>query len=174
MNPIEVDENNVITDGERRWRAHKLAGLKEIEARMVKVKDQAEKLRRQLVVDIQDEEIPTEERYAAIVKLYKMKSKVGPTLRTDFAKELGITETLIKNAFQYMDFAQEEPETVEKVAPHIIIETASLPKEERKEVLKEFEGTKDKKKDLIRELVKEKKEKVQVKKALEENKGLLN
>jgi hypothetical protein len=98
---------------------------------------------------LQDEEIPTEERYEAIVKLYKMEFKVGPTLtRKDFSKKLGINEKILNNAFSYCKFVEEEPETAKKVAPHIIIETASLPKEERMEVLKEFEGTKDKKKDM--------------------------
>ena len=35
INPIEVDENFVIITGERRWRASKLAGLKEIPARVL-------------------------------------------------------------------------------------------------------------------------------------------
>ena len=35
INPIEVDENFVIITGERRWRASKLAGLKEIPVRIL-------------------------------------------------------------------------------------------------------------------------------------------
>jgi len=166
LNPIEVDEDYVITDGERRWKAHKIAKIKTITCRIVKNKDKTEKLRRQLIFTLQDEEIPTEERYEAIMRLYKMEEKSGP----DFCKELGISDSLFKTAKQYCNFVEEEPEIAKKVSPHIIIETASLPKEERKAVLKEFEGTKDKdkKKDLIRELVKDKKEQIQTKKQLEE------
>lgn len=164
LNPIEVDEDYVITDGERRWRACKVAGIKTISARIVPNKDKTEKLRRQLIFTLQDEEIPTEERYSAIVKLYEMIKKSGP----DFCKELGISESMFKSAKEYCNFVEEEPELAKTVAPHIVIETASLPKEERKEVLKEFEGTKDKKKDLIRELVKEKRQRIEMDKKAQE------
>jgi len=30
LKPIEIDENNIIIDGERRWRASKIAELKEV------------------------------------------------------------------------------------------------------------------------------------------------
>jgi ParB/RepB/Spo0J family partition protein len=166
LNPIEVDENNIITDGERRWRAHKLAKIKTITARVVPNKDKTEKLRRQLIFTLQDEEIPTEERYESIVRLYKMLPL--DQRYKQITKDLGISENLLTIALKYCKFVEEEPETAKKVAPHIIIETASLPKEERMEVLKEFEGTKDKKKDLIRELVKDKREKIQLQKNLEE------
>jgi ParB/RepB/Spo0J family partition protein len=166
LNPIEVDENNIITDGERRWRAHKLAKIKTITARVVPNKDKTEKLRRQLIFTLQDEEIPTEERYESIVRLYKMLPL--DQRYKQITKDLGISENLLTTALKYCKFVEEEPETAKKVAPHIIIETASLPKEERMEVLKEFEGTKDKKKDLIRELVKDKREKIQLQKNLEE------
>lgn len=166
LNPIEVDEDYIITDGERRWRASKLAKLKTIPVRVVKNKDKTEKLRRQLIFTLQDEEIPSEEKYDAIVKLFKC---VVPTQsQREFARMLGISEQLVRQAFQYCKFAIEEPEIAKKVSPHIIIETASLPEKERKEVLKEFEGTKDKKKDLIRELVNVKKKEVADKKIIQE------
>ena len=50
-------------------------------------------------------------------------------------KELGISENLLQSAIKYTNFVEEEPELAKSVAPHIVIETASLPKEERKEVL---------------------------------------
>ena len=37
ITPIDIDEDGMIIDGERRWRAHKIAGLKEIEVRVVKL-----------------------------------------------------------------------------------------------------------------------------------------
>jgi len=87
---------------------------------------------------LQDEEINTDEKYRAVVELYKMESKTNAALvKEQFAKTLGITPTLIRQAFDFCEFAEEEPELAKTVAPHIIIETASLPKEERREVLKE-------------------------------------
>jgi len=87
---------------------------------------------------------------------------------TIIKKDLGINENLLNSAIRYCNFVEEEPEIAKKVSPHIIIETASLPKEERKAVLKEFEGTKDKKKDLIREMVKDKRQQIEERKELEE------
>ena len=168
LNPIEVDEDYVITDGERRWKAHKIAKIKTITARIVKNKDKTEKLRRQLIFTLQDEEIPTEERYEAIVRLYKLVFIIGPITKEEFAKKESIDYNLVISAFRYSNFVEEEPEIAKKVSPHIIIETASLPKEERKAVLKEFEGTKDKKKDLIREMVKDKRQQIEERKELEE------
>lgn len=72
LNPIEVDENNIITDGERRWKAHKLAKIKTIIVRIVPNKDKTEKLRRQLIFTLQDEEIPTEEKEESLVKLWNL------------------------------------------------------------------------------------------------------
>src|SRR3990167_10608417 len=87
LNPIEVDEDYVLTDGERRWRAYKIAGLKTITARVVKTKDKTDKLRRQLIFTLQDEEINTDEKYKAIVELFKMEKSKQPTLNNkDFCK----------------------------------------------------------------------------------------
>lgn len=168
LNPIEVDSDLVITDGERRWRAHKIANIKTITARIVPNKDKTEKLRRQLIFTLQDEETPTEDKYSAIVKLWEEDKAGGPPVKEKWCAQLGIQVRTLDMAMKYCNFVEEEPEIAKSVAPHIIVETASLPKEERKEVLKEFEGTKDKKKDLIRELVREKKQKIQVQKQLEE------
>ena len=73
ITPIDIDEDGIIIDGERRYRAYKLAGLKEIEVRVVKLKkDKVQRLKRQLISDLLDDKIPTEESYEAIVKLWKM------------------------------------------------------------------------------------------------------
>ncbi len=166
ITPIDVDEDYVIIDGERRWKAHKIAGLKTILVRIVKLKkDKKTRLKRQLISDLQDEEIPTGEKYQGIVKLYKMEN---PETRTLFGKELGISAEQVSQALDYVGFSKEEPELSKSVSPHIITETKSLPKEEREEIIKEFKEVKDKKKDLIRELVKGKKEEIKTKKELEE------
>jgi len=91
-----------------------------------------EKLRRQLIFTLQDEEMTTDEKYPAIIKLYRMS---GPDITIEnFCKGLGISRSSFDDAKQYCNFVEEEPELAKSVAPHIIIETASLPKEERKKV----------------------------------------
>ncbi len=140
ITPIDIDEDGIIIDGERRWRAHKLAGLKEIEVRVVKLKkDKVQRLKMQLISDIQNDDVPTGERYEAIVRLWKMMSNSGPELLvSEFAKQLGIAENTVRSALDYCDFAEQEPELAKSVSPHIISETKSLPKEEREEIKKEF------------------------------------
>jgi len=169
ITPIDIDEDYSIIDGERRWRAFKLAKLKTIPVRIVKLKkDKVQRLKRQLISDLQNDDVPTGERYEAIVRLYKL---YGPDITQEkFSKELGISYGMINSALDYCDFAEQEPELAKSVSPHIISETKSLPKEEREEIIKEFKNIpkEDKKKDLIRELVRVKKKEIEDKKELEE------
>jgi len=51
INPIEVDENNVIVTGEIRWRAAKLAGLKTVPCKIISIKKE-DRLLRQLVENL--------------------------------------------------------------------------------------------------------------------------
>ena len=76
-------------------------------ARVVSNKDKTEKLRRQLIFTLQDEEIPTEERYEAIVRLYEL---LGPSNKSDFCRTLGIDNEILNSAFKYSQFLEEEPE----------------------------------------------------------------
>lgn len=165
LNPIEVDENFVITDGERRWRAHKLAKLKTITVRVVSNKDQTEKLRRQLIFTLQDEEIPTDERYKAIVELWKFSQ---PKNKNEFCKDLGIPNSVLTQALDFGEFAEEEPELAKQVSARVIADTKGLPKEERLELIKEFKNIpkEEKKTELMRELVREKKEKLEAEKQI--------
>jgi ParB family transcriptional regulator, chromosome partitioning protein len=166
LNPIEVDENNIITDGERRWRAHKLAKIKIITARVVPNKDKTEKLRRQLIFTLQDEEIPTEERYEAIVRLWEaMKVSKDTLTYEEFCKELGIALITIKRAINYINDKRQNPKAVEGVSAGVWREIRSLPEKEREEVKKELQKVKA---EPIVELVKDKREKIQLQKNLEE------
>lgn len=68
IQPLEVDENNVIVLGECRWRAAKSVGLKRVPIRMVKGLSQEDRLERQLIDDAQRQELSEIERrwaYAA-------------------------------------------------------------------------------------------------------------
>jgi len=59
-------------------------------------------LKRQLISDLQNEELPTSEKYEAIVRLYKMEEKAGPA----FSTELGITETTLRQALDFCEFTK--------------------------------------------------------------------
>jgi len=56
-----------------------------------------------LISDIQDEEIPTDERYNGIVRLWKLESIAAIDLTIPkFSKGLGIDEQIIRSAFVYV------------------------------------------------------------------------
>ena len=102
ITPIDIDEDGIIIDGERRYKAHKLAGLKEIEVRVVKLKkDKVQRLKRQLISDLLDDKIPTEESYEAIVKLWKMvcpNEVYSSAISASFCKEIGLSQRLLRHA----------------------------------------------------------------------------
>ncbi len=51
INAIEIDENNVIITGEQRWRAAKLAGLKEVPCKILKITPEL-RFRRQVIENL--------------------------------------------------------------------------------------------------------------------------
>ena len=73
IDPIEIDNNNMIILGERRWRASKLAGLKEVPVRRFNPKNDTERLERQIDEEMMKEPIPYHEKVEAFKKLAKMK-----------------------------------------------------------------------------------------------------
>lgn len=142
MMPIEIDENNIITFGERRWRAAKKAGLKTIPC-VVKKVSKEEKLERQLIEDATDEALPLKERDKAWKRFWNYVSKrTGPVElphnKKFFANLLGVSEHVVDD---WKDRIQLEEETGQKfkVAPSTISETQGLEKKERLQLLKTAE-----------------------------------
>lgn len=176
INPIDVDEDGIIIDGERRWRAHKLAGLKEIEVRVVKLKqDKVAKLKRQLISDLLDEKCPTEESYEAIVKLYKM---MGDNVSQDtFCKEIGIARITLQRALNYISDKQSDPKAVEGFSAGVWREVRNLPKEEREEIKKELKETDEPFSKIVeqkKEAIKQRKEQEKLEAELEEKRKQMN
>ena len=173
--PIDIDENNLLIDGERRWKAHKLAKLKEIECRIVKIGGNGKvRLRRQLTSDFQDEDVPTEERYEALVKLYDME---GNPTKVVFCKELGIDVITLTRALNYIGDKRKNPEDVEGISAGVWREIRTLPKEEREEIKKELKETNEPFVKIVKqkkEQIKERKEKEKIEKELEETRKELS
>jgi ParB family chromosome partitioning protein len=160
--PIDIDENHYIIEGERRYRAHKLAKLKKISCRIIKLKkDKILRLKRQLISDLQDEKLETEESYEAIVKLYNLEGKPN---QGSFCNSLGIHETTLRRALNWTKDKEENPKSVEGISAGVWREIRNLPEEDREEIKRELKETKEP----FKKLVEEKKEKIQTKKELEE------
>ena len=149
LQPIDIDQNNVITFGERRWRACKKAGLKKVPV-IVRVVDKATKLERQLVEDCTDEAIPIIERDVAWWKLYKLKypkeAKVF-ALRskrqtnkdfklTEFGKLVGRSTVVVSQAFDRLELGKSFSINL---TPSTITETRHLDSKDRLKLLKTAE-----------------------------------
>ena len=52
-----------------------------------------------------------------------------------FCYELGIDEQILQSAFDYCEFAEEEPELAQQVSARVIADTKGLPKEESYEAI---------------------------------------
>jgi len=70
INPIEIDENDMIVTGEIRWRAAKKAGLKQVPC-VVWEDGTHKRFERQVVENLHHHQLSDQDREAAIVKLWK-------------------------------------------------------------------------------------------------------
>ena len=68
INPIETDEDFVIVTGERRWRAAKIAGLKTVPVKVIKI-GKGERFMRQVIENIHNETISDTDMAHALKKL---------------------------------------------------------------------------------------------------------
>ncbi len=92
INPIEIDENNMIITGEMRWRAAKEAGLEEIECRLINGLSEIEKIERQVIENEHLHRLTSIERENVIYNLWnsgKYKTK------KELANILGINSSTI-------------------------------------------------------------------------------
>ena len=187
INPIEVDENNVIITGEQRWRAHKIAKLKTIECKIVKGQSKMQRLGRQLSENISRNNLKIHECIDSIKEfMEELKKNIGSTsdklhgnnkLIGETAKRIGTSERWLHSNLK---FDEEAPAKLKKavhdgdLSISVATEIMSAPEEERDEITETaiqlqspaVVGTK--KVESIREIVRTKKEQAQTQKALEE------
>lgn len=101
--PILIDEENVIVDGERRWRASKQAGLKEVPVEVMKDVKPWQRLLYQL--QSEGAELDPLERNKAWVKLWELSQRY--MTQKALANSLGVdNQTFSKNIKEWYD-AQE-------------------------------------------------------------------
>jgi len=107
IQPIEIDKNNQIITGERRWRAAKLAGLKKIPCKILKDLTEEEKLERRLIENIHHEPLTDLEKADAIKKLIELKNLT----QKDAASLLSVSDTEIHRLLALI----EAPEPIKKL-----------------------------------------------------------
>lgn len=77
INPIEIDENNIIVTGERRWRAAKQAGLKEVPCIIISLTGK-ERFKHQLHENIHHNTMNSYDTGAALFKVLKEYQLLSP------------------------------------------------------------------------------------------------
>jgi len=128
INPIEVDEKNVIITGELRWRAAGKAGVKTVPIKKIRGLAPDERLERQLIENYHQTDLNEEEGYAAIYKLFKTYEKRGKSKR-HLADNLGISEITVERAIDTNVFMKKEH--VKGVSVTAVTRTMGLPTEDR-------------------------------------------
>jgi ParB/RepB/Spo0J family partition protein len=148
INPIEIDEKNVIVTGEIRWRSAKEAGLKEIPCKIVHYEGR-DRFRRQVVENIHHNTMTTMDTAESLSKLLKYiprkrrlhgeKGFFQETEIGDLSREIGKTTQFIRD---YLSLLKESSKVMEWLRKpeskmSLIREINKFSPEEAKEELKE-------------------------------------
>ena len=102
IQPIIIDGDNHIIDGERRWRAAKELGLKEVPT--IKLDSRGKRFAWQVVIDAQHQNIPIQERDKAWLRLYE---ELGRPTKVDFSKIVGKSEMTVHDALERAQYVNE-------------------------------------------------------------------
>lgn len=171
--PIEIDENNVIIDGERRWRACKMIGMGKIQYKRKVLKDEVKKdpdfrLKRQVQANITGRNLNTDEARVGIETLLRgvtephSKDRYRESSLHKLATELGTTTSRLS---EILGVAERGSKTLkEKVKDNTIplstaYEISKIPTKEVQDEVVEYAEDGELTREQVRDLVKEVKEK---------------
>jgi len=133
INPIEVDEKNVIVTGEIRWKGARLAGVKTVPTRRIKSITPQERLERQLIENLHHTELESKEREDAIYRLWKTGRFKS---HRELAETLGYHHATIGDIIEAKEFRDKAVGLPDTVPTSLISETKELDKKTRVELLK--------------------------------------
>jgi ParB family chromosome partitioning protein len=109
INPIEVDDDNVIVTGERRWKAAIMAGKKQVPCiRWVGTRD--ERFERQVIENLHHSELSGMEKEDAIVKLWKTEQYNS---FSELGKSVGLSRHRVSDILEAHDFREKNPDVVQ-------------------------------------------------------------
>ncbi len=137
INPIEIDENNVIITGEMRWRASKKANLKKIACREVIGLSEIEKFERQTIENLHHNILTSIEKENAIKKLWESKSyKTKEILGNALGLKIRYVNTVLRAYDTRKDLDLDEKAS-NAISTGILDAIGSLDnKKDRKEIIK--------------------------------------
>lgn len=123
-----------IIAGERRWRAAKIAQLKELPCIIREVED-SKLLLESLIENLHRKDLDDSERENAIHELWENKDSLGIQTRQELAKLMGIPAQKIEDDLNSWEFRQKEQEIPASTPTYIINRTSGLPVKERKKII---------------------------------------
>jgi ParB family chromosome partitioning protein len=130
----KLGDNYQIVAGERRWRAAKIAGLKEILC-IVKEMDESKVLLESLIENLHRKDLTDVERENAIHELWKNRDSLGFKTKADIGRALGIDPQKVESDIEAWEFRQKEGGIPPSTPTYIISRTSGLPIDERKKVI---------------------------------------
>jgi spore photoproduct lyase len=148
--PIEIDENSMIITGELRWRASKIAGVPTVPCRRIYDATPDDRLERQLIENIQRQDIDYKERDEKIYELYMSgrygdphsgQGKANEGTITKLAKAIGLSRERTTAIIEAIEFRQRTSKTsvvTTEVPTTAIAETRGLPDETRIKILEKI------------------------------------
>ena len=156
VNAVEIDQDNIIVTGELRWGLAKLAGLKEIPCKVLKNLTPEQRLERQLIENLNRQDLAVKDCAAAIEKLFnhyksfvKREGERGPKpVQKLLSKRLGISQVWLS---QILKFEKEAPENVKELVVKgeiplsPVLEVLKLPEEQQKKAFEHLKKRKIKK-----------------------------
>lgn len=170
LEPIKIDENNIIVDGECRFKASKKAGLKDIEAIRIIPKDQEDRWVKQLVVNyhrISQEPLEQAKILQQLCGATQFKQGVNAGIR-QIARLTGIPQETIHDRLSLLEAPAEIQQAIERkeIKPTYVVEAHKAEPEHRKEIYKKIKEGKYRDRDQIRDEIKYKKELDKVEKVM--------
>ena len=143
INPIEVDENNIIITGEIRWRGAKEAGVKTVPVKRILNITAEERFERQVIENLHHKLLESKERENAIYALYKS-GRYGPPTRANkgtisrLAKAIGYAQNTVSTIIEAKE-TRERLSVPDNVSTTMIGETAGLDDQTRLRVLEKVQ-----------------------------------
>ena len=158
INPINVREYKggkfMIVSGERRWQAHKIGGLKDIQCFVKKYKENVDWEIESLVENLQREDLTSKEREDFTFKIWKTgKFKSQKELSQKLGSSLAVIQTLISSR-QEREKLSLAPKEKSKFSSETLMSVKPLEKKDKEKVLKKIlSGDIPAGKDSVREIV---------------------
>ena len=106
INPIEIDESNVIITGEMRWRSAKKIGLKEIECKLFEGMDKWDRLERQTIENLHHNLFTSEERENVITELWKSERY---ETQEELGNKIGLNQESISMILKAKEIREKNP-----------------------------------------------------------------